>query len=60
MNNTLGNGRGLHNQVKRKSQQRGGVSLAQLKPNEREIAQRLISQGALHPVGGGKFEWQGD
>ena len=50
-------GRGLHNQVKRKAEQPGGVSLMKLKPNERDIAQRLVKQGALHSVGG-KLVWQ--
>ena len=52
-------GKGLHGQVKRKAEQPGGVSLINLKPNEREVAARLVKQGALHNVGG-KLVWQGD
>lgn len=52
MNNNIGNGKGLHAQVKRKAENKGGVSLQELKPNEREVAQRLISSGALFSVDG--------
>lgn len=51
--------KGLHNNVKRKAEQPGGVSLMKLKPNEREVAARLVKQCALHSVGG-KLVWQGD
>ena len=50
-------GKGLHSQVKRKAERKGGVSLNELKPSERVVAQRLINHGALHSVGNGKFEW---
>lgn len=51
--------KGLHATLKQKAQRPGGVSLMDLKPNSREIAKRLIEQGALHSVGG-KLVWQGD
>ena len=49
----------LHNDVKRKAERSHGVSLTELKPNEKEIAKRLLKQGALFSVGG-KLMWQGD
>ena len=50
-------GKGLHSQVKRKAERKGGVSLAELKPNELGVAKRLIQQGALFSVDGKRFEW---
>lgn len=55
----IGNGKGLHSQVKRKAERKGGVSLSELKPNEKGVAERLLQFGALHSVGG-KLVWQGD
>lgn len=57
MENNLGSGKGLHNQVKRKAEHPAGISLAQLKPNERDVAKRLIEQGALLSVPGNRFVW---
>jgi len=56
--NNIGNGKGLHNQVKRKAERKGGVSINELKPNEKGVAERLLQMGALHSVGG-KLVWQG-
>lgn len=36
----------LHDQVKKRAQS-GGVALSALKPNSREIAQRMIENGEL-------------
>lgn len=36
----------LHDQVKKRAQN-GGVALSALKPNSREIAQRMIERGEL-------------
>jgi hypothetical protein len=56
--NNIGNGRGLHSQVKRKAERKGGVSMNELKPNEKKVAERLVQIGALHSVCG-KLVWQG-
>jgi hypothetical protein len=50
--------KGLHDKIKKQAQTKG-VKLSELKPNSREIAQRLINQGALHNVGG-VYRWSGD
>lgn len=51
--------KGVHANVKRKAERQGGVSINELKPNERDVAQRLVKMGALHTVGR-KLVWQGD
>ena len=57
MNYNHNYGRGLHAQVKRKAESKEGVSLAKLKPNEVEVAKRLIEQGALHSIDGKTWNW---
>ena len=41
----------LHKRIKQQAQHKG-VRLSELKPNSREIAKRMIEQGALYCVGG--------
>lgn len=59
MNNRIGIGKGLHNNVKHKAERSQGVTLQELPPNQREIAQRLIKQGALFTVDGKFYQWGG-
>ena len=46
---------GLHHQIKTKAQN-GRVILSELKPNSREIAQRMIDSGEL-VKGNGGYMW---
>jgi hypothetical protein len=46
---------GLHQAIKKKSQN-GLLKLADLKPNSREVAKRMIANGELVASGGG-YRW---
>lgn len=46
---------GLHHQIKTKAQN-GRLQLSELKPNSREVAQRMIEQGQLIKTNGG-YVW---
>jgi len=48
----------LHKRIQQQAE-RNGVKLSELKPNSREIAQRMIEQGALYCVGV-VYRWSGD
>ena len=51
-------GTGLHKRIQQQAE-RNGVKLSELKPHSREIAKRMIEQGALYCVGG-VYQWSGD
>lgn len=46
---------GLHQAIKKKAQN-GLLNLADLKPNSREVAKRMIANGELVASGGG-YKW---
>lgn len=49
--------KGLHQQIEQKAKN-GNLRLSELKPNSREIAQRLIAEGRLIKSNDGKgFVW---
>ena len=50
----------MSERIKKMAQQPNGIYLASLKPNPRELAQRLVSQGALFNIGNGRFKWSGE
>ena len=50
----------MRERIKQLASNKTGMSINSLKPNPRELAQRLVSQGALFSIGNGKFKWSGE